>query len=280
MKNNMHFWPGILFFSLLFFGSFVISDGAHMMVNLVGLIVVLAGTLGATLFSYPWQELRSSSIVALNSYRTPPPSEKKVVDALLDLSLRSRIDGLLALEEQEEHTSVLFLRRALSMLVDSYKLEDIRDALYTEVYFFQQRRIMHERVFRHMSRLAPAFGLTGSVIGLIGMLAGIGDTGVIIHTIPIALTSTLYGIVLANFFLTPVAENIYSKTQEEILIKKLIIEGVTLIASEYNTVRLQTKLESFITPAAREAQHKSFGEIKEHYLKLKDEQLEREASET
>ncbi|MEE8321564.1 MAG: MotA/TolQ/ExbB proton channel family protein [Gammaproteobacteria bacterium] len=275
MKNKSHFWPGIIFFSILFFGSFVISDGAHMMFNLVGLVVVLAGTLGAAFFSYSGEELHSSYKVAINSYRTPPPTAKEVVDALLDLSLRSRMDGLLALENEEEHTSVLFLRRALSMMVDGFKSEEVRDSLDTETYFFEQRRIKHERVFRHLASMAPAFGVTGSVIGLIGMLSGIGDTGVIIHTIPIALTSTLYGIVLANYFLTPIAENIYAKTQDEMLIHKLIIEGVTLIAHEYNTLRLQTKLESFLTPSVRGVQHKSLEEIRGHYEYLKNMQIER-----
>ena len=271
MNKTAHFWPGIVFFLLLFFGSFVVSDGAHMMVNLIGLIVVVPGTLGAAFMSYPSSELIAAYRVAVNSYRTAPVGEKEVVDALLDLSLKSRLDGLLALEEAEERTSVLFLRRALTLVVDGFKVDDLRDSLNTESFFFQQRRTKQERVFRHLARLAPAFGVTGSVIGLIGMLAGIGDTGVIIQTIPVALTSTLYGIVLANFFLTPLAENIYSKTQNELLMQRLVIEGVTLIAGEYNTLKLQTKLESFLTPAVRETQHRSLEDIKAHYARLRAE---------
>ena len=166
---------------------------------------------------------------------------------------------------------MLFLRRALTLVVDGFKVDDVRESLNTESFFFQQRRTKQERVFRHLARLAPAFGVTGSVIGLIGMLAGIGDTGVIIQTIPVALTSTLYGIVLANFFLTPLAENIYSKTQNELLMQRLVIEGVTLIASEYNTLKLQTKLESFLTPSVRETQHRSLEDIKAHYARLREE---------
>ena len=271
MNKTAHFWPGIVFFLILFFGSFALSDGAHMMVNVIGLIVVVAGTLGAAFMSYPSSELIAAYRVAVNSYRTAPVAEKEVVDALLDLSLKSRLDGLLALEKAEEGTSVLFLRRALTLVVDGFKVDDVRDSLNTESFFFQQRRTKQERVFRHLARLAPAFGVTGSVIGLIGMLAGIGDTGVIIQTIPVALTSTLYGIVLANFFLTPLAENIYSKTQNELLMQRLVIEGVALIASEYNTLKLQTKLESFLTPSVRETQHRSLEDIKAHYARLREE---------
>lgn len=273
MKLHTHSWLGIGFFTLLFFGSFMIGEGRYLMFNLTGLLVVVAGTLGAAFMSYPMMELSTAVKVVVNSYRTPPPTKKEIVDALLDLSLKSRVDGLLALEEEEERVSVLFLRRALTMLVDGFRIEELRDALYTEIYFFQQRRSQHERVFRHLAMLAPAFGVAGSVIGLIGMLAGIGNTGVILQTIPIALTSTLYGIVLAYFLLIPLAENIRAKTQEELLVLKLITEGVTLIAQEYNTVRLQTRLESFLAPQVRNTHHKSFMEIHNRYEEIRKERV-------
>lgn len=243
------------------------------MFNLVGLVVVVAGTLGATFISYPKNVIKAAVRVAVNSYGTVIPSGEEIVDALLDLSIQSRIEGLIALEKEGERTSVIFLQRALSMLVDGFKQEELRDALYTEVRFFQQRRARHERLFRHMALLAPAFGVAGGVIGLVGMLAGVGDTGIILQTIPVALTSTLYGIVLAYLLFIPVAENINAKTQEELLILKLITEGVSLIAQEYNTVRLQTRLQSFVTPHARNAQNKSFKEIRNRYDKLKASKL-------
>ena len=76
MNKTAHFWPGIVFFLILFFGSFALSDGAHMMVNVIGLIVVVAGTLGAAFMSYPSSELIAAYRVAVNSYRTAPVGEK------------------------------------------------------------------------------------------------------------------------------------------------------------------------------------------------------------
>jgi chemotaxis protein MotA len=125
-----------------------------------------------------------------------------------------------------------------------------------------------------MALLAPAFGVAGGVIGLVGMLDGIGDTGVILKTIPIALTSTLYGVIMAYFICIPMAENIHGRTQDELLIHKLIAEGVMLIAQEYHTVRLQTRLEAFVTPRQRDEQHQSFQEIRERYMKYKKERLD------
>ena len=273
--NKHHSLVGIILCTLLLIGSMLIGDGRTLMFNLEGLVVVIAGTLGATFISYPLNVLKVALRVAINSYRNRVPSGKEVVDSLLNLSLLSKIDGLLALEEGEERASVLFLKRALSMLVDGFSVDELRDALYTEIHFFQQRRSLQERVFRHMAVLAPAFGVAGGVIGLVGMLAGIGDTGVILHTIPVALTSTLYGIIVAYFLCIPVAENIHAKTQEELLVHKLIAEGVTLIAQEYNTVKLQTRLQSFVTPYERDIQNMSIKEIRDRYEELKAARLER-----
>ena len=269
MKSHTHSILGIAICSILLLATLLVGDGRYLMFNLLGLVVVVAGTFGATFISYPKNAIKAAIKVAINSYQTVIPTGEEIVDALLDLSIQSRIDGLLALEKEGERTSVLFLERALSMLVDGFKVEELRDTLYTEIHFFQQRRARHERFFRHMALLAPAFGVAGGVIGLVGMLAGIGNTGVILQTIPVALTSTLYGIILAYFLFIPVAENIHAKTQEELLILKLITEGVSLIGQEYNTVRLQTRLQSFVTPHLRNAQHKSFREIRNRYDQLK-----------
>ena len=98
------------------------------------------------------------------SHRYPTPDE--IVETLLKISVRSRYDGILALEKFENQTTVSFLKSALAMMVDGYREQEVREILTTELAFFRQRRQQHERVFRHMARLAPAFGVAGSVIGL------------------------------------------------------------------------------------------------------------------
>lgn len=275
MKNHTHALWGIGICTLILMGTFLVSDGRYLMLNMEGLLVVVAGTVGATFISYPKKSIQAAVKVAVNSYQSRIPSGEEIVDSLLDLSIKSRIDGLLALEKDGERSSVMFLERALSMLVDGFSQEDLRDALYTEINFFQQRRTQHERVFRHMALLAPAFGVAGGVVGLIGMLGGIKDSAVILHTIPVALTSTLYGVLLAYFLCIPIAENIHAKTQEELLILKLITDGVTLIGQEYNTIRLQTRLQSFVTPQLRTLQHKSLKEIRSRYEQMRNDGLQR-----
>jgi len=190
---------------------------------------------------------------------------EEIVEILVDLSVKSRLKGLFSLEEDEETTSMTFLRRALGFLVDGYESDQIRDFLNTEMYHFKIRREQSERVLRTMAEIAPAFGVVGSVVGLISLLQGVGDASVILATVPIALTSTLYGIVLANLFFLPFAANIRERTDRELLLQKIITDGVLAIESEVNPRPLEMKLKSFLTPSSRHGQLVSLERIQKKF---------------
>ncbi len=256
-------WLAIaLFISLLATGLYA-SEHASLFINPLGLLVVICGTLGAMFISYPSSDILASMRVAQNAYMVNPPTAEDIVDTLMDLSVRSRKNGILALEDAEEETTVSFLKRALEMLVDGYTADELRDILYTEMHYFRERRYHHERIFRHAAKLAPAFGVAGSVIGLMAMLSGFGDKEFIMQNMAAALTSILYGVVLGNFILNPIAESINAKTERELMMQRLATDGVMAIQSEQNTHRLAKKLESFLTPAARHEAGQSFDEIRE-----------------
>jgi len=275
MIPKYHFIIGIVICTALLIASMATGDGRSFALIIQGWVVIVAGTLGATFISYPYASLVVAVRVAFNSYRSRVPTGKEIVDSLLSLSMLSKMDGLLALEEGGERASVLFLKRALSMLVDGFSVEELRDSLATEIHFFQKRRAMHERVFRHMAILAPAFGIAASIIGLVVVLSASNDTLNLLHTIPIVLSNSVYGIILAFFIFIPIAENIHAKTQEELLIHKLIAEGVVLIGQDYNTMRLQTRLQAFITPYERDIQHLSVKEIRDRYEEFKNSRLDK-----
>ncbi|RYY77169.1 MAG: flagellar motor protein MotA [Gammaproteobacteria bacterium] len=262
---------GIAICLLLFVVGIFIGHGQTLLLNLESWLIVIAGTLAAAFLSYPYNSLWVSLRVAINSYVSQTPTAREIVSSLLQLSMLSKMDGLLALEEGGERASVLFLKRALSILVDGFSVDELRDVLYTEISFFQQRRAIQARVFRHMAILAPAFGLIGSIVN-VATQTSVGHTGFVFDAI--VLAPILYGIIFSAFVFLPVSENIHAKTQEELLIHKLIAEGVILIAQEYNTVRLQTRLQSFITPYERDAQHLSVKEIRDRYEEFKNSRQE------
>ncbi len=256
---------GLLLFSGLFIAGFLINGNLGLYFNLSGLLIVLGGTTAAALLSFKIEQLRIVAKVIISAYRKPVKQEREIIDILIDLSIKSRIDGILSLQKEENETTILFLRRALGCLVDGYGTEQIREILTTETYFFKLRRADLERVLRSIADFFPAFGIIGSVVGLIAMLGGIGDTSVILKAVPIALTSTLYGLVFANFFFLPFAANLRERTNRELLLQKIITEGVIAINSEINPIILKTRLESFLTPSARDNDLVSYRRIRERF---------------
>lgn len=256
---------GLLLSAGLFILGFILNGNLGLYFNLSGILIVFGGTLAATLLSFKLEQLRIVGKVLWSAYNRPMKREPEIINILIDLSIRSRVEGILSLQQHENETSVLFMRRALSCLVDGYKAAQIRDILNTEMYFFRLRREDSERILRSIADFFPSFGIIGSVVGLITMLGGIGDTSVILKAIPIALTSTLYGLIFANFFFIPFAAIVKERTNQELLLQKIIMEGVIAIDSELNPVILKTKLESFLTPSDRETKLVSYQKLRERF---------------
>ena len=275
---NRHSWIAIALLFSIFTAGFFLRGNAALFVNAAALTTVVCGTLGALFLCYPAADLLAALRVTRNLYRNPPPTSNEVVNTMIEMALHSRNRGVLALETAGEQSTLTFLKRALALLVDGLKEAELAEILHAEMLHFRQRRGQIERMFRQAALFAPAFGVAGSVIGLIDMLAGITDPDVILKTIPVALTSPLYGIVLANSLFFPIAESVHAKTQKEILIQKLIAEGVLVIRREPNPRRLAIKLESFLTPSARTLENLSLAEIRERLRNLQAPETPREPS--
>jgi chemotaxis protein MotA len=261
---------GILICIALFLAGFFIHGNTGLYVNLSGFLIIIGGTLGATFLSYNMRRMEILFKVLKTSYGRAIKRPNEIVSILVDLSVKKRLQGLLALQDDEDETAIVFLRQALGLLVDGFSKEQIREALTSEMYFFKMRREETRRVLQTMADVAPSFGLVGSVVGLIGMLAGQGDSAIIMATIPVALTSTLYGIVLANFFFLPFAANIRERTLQELFLQKIILEGVVAMSEDLHPQLMERKLVSFLTPSARKGRFVSYEQIRRR-LNLSEE---------
>jgi len=275
-KKNM---IGFAVFLGLFCSGFFIHGNTGMYLNLSGFIIVVGGTFCAALLSYPAERLLIVFKVLLSSYGKPVRSPDSIISILVDLSVKRRVKGILSLQDEEEETTIVFLRQAIGLLVDDHSPDEVRESLNAETYFFRMRRDETIRVLQTMADVAPAFGLVGSVVGLISMLSGVGNTAVIMATVPIALTSTLYGIILANLFFIPFAANLRERTVQELMLQKIITEGVAAIAQDLHPRELDRKLKSYLTPAARSEEVISLAQLKEKFESRDPAPLE-EAEET
>ncbi len=264
-KKNLF---GALVCISIFLLAFAFWDNRLAFLNLSGLAVVVCGTLGSVFLSHPFENLARAVKIGIRAYTTTPSEPSFIVQSLLELSVKSRCQGLLSLEKTADQQSVAFLRNGLDLLVDGYTEEEIREILSMEVAFFRDRRLQSESIYRSMGRFAPSFGVAGSVIGLIGMLSGLGDTQVILQTIPMALTSTLYGIVFNQFFCTPLAESIRSRTNAELLNASIVLEGILAIKKEQHPHKLEKRLSVLLSPLERSATTRDFAVIRQKYISM------------
>ncbi len=242
---------GVCFFLIIFCFGFFMYGNVSLYFDLSAFLIVVGGTFAATFVSFKVERLKIVCQVLKNSYRTREIEPDEIVEILVDLSLKSKLHGLLSLQKDEQEASIIFLRHALGYVVDGYNTQQIRDFLTTEINYFRMRREETEQVLRTMAEVCPSFGLIGSVMGLMSMLAGIGDTSVILKTIPIALISTLYGVLFANLIFLPFAARIQERSENEILLQRIILEGIVAIGSNLHPRVLEYKLKSFLTPSAR-----------------------------
>jgi chemotaxis protein MotA len=256
---------GVCCFTLLFLIGFLMFGNVGLYFNLSGFLIVVGGTCAAAFISFRFERLKFVCEVLRRSYRAREIGPDEIVETLVDLSLKSKLQGLLSLQEDEQEATVMFLRRALGYLVDGDDARQMRDFLTTEINFFRMRREETERVLRTMAEICPSFGLIGSVVGLMSMLAGVGDSSVILATIPVALTSTLYGVLFANFVFLPLAAHIQERTDREVLLQKIILEGVIAIGSDLHPRALENKLKSFLTPSDREGRLVSLERIRKKF---------------
>jgi len=260
---------GVIISMIIFVGSFMLTGAAAAYCNLAAFLVVFSGLIAAMLISYPFEHVVNAFKVAKNAYRNGHATSGEIVHTLLDLSVKSKVDGILSLERTEAKATTSFLKNGLILLVDNYKEEEIRETLNAEMAFFNLRRQQSERFFQTMARMSPAFGVAGSVIGLIGLLMGINDTAVILKNIPVAFISTLYGLVLSNMIFSPIAENINYSTRAELLNQKLVLEGIVAISKEQNSYKLERKLTSFLSPSERAGKTETLRRITRQYLEKK-----------
>lgn len=249
---NRHTVIGVAICFALFIGSFFLSSGSFTAYwNFTALLVVASGTIGSALISSGAKQLRDTSRVILQAFREERPSIRSVVTQLLYLSVKTRRGGVHSLRNLQQSYLCPQLEQALELIRDNYKEDEVSDILGAEMTFYAARERRHERLVRNMANYAPSFGVAGSVIGLIGLLMGIGETELILKSIPIALISTFYGVIASNFFLTPTAERLRERLESELLVYQVVLEGAVTLARESNVHKLLTKLNALIPPEDR-----------------------------
>lgn len=216
------------------------------------LLIVAGGTLASTLVNYPLRDVLSVFRTLRNAFFHMDRTPEGLIQTLVDYSVIARREGILALESHADKANDEFLGRSVRLAIDGTPPELIKDILSTELAFLESRHALGQSMLLSMGAYAPAFGMIGTLIGLIQMLAEMDDPSQIGIGMSVALTTTLYGALLANVFFLPAAGKLKVRTANEILMKEIIIEGILSIQSGDNPRIVEQKLLSFVAPSLRD----------------------------
>ncbi len=240
----------ILAFSLVLI-SIIMGSGLGLFINIPSLMIVVGGTLGATMVRHPLGEVIGMIKVVKNVFFTKTWSPEEVVDKFLDFADKSRKEGILALEAELPNLDDEFLIKGLQLAIDGAEPDAIREILETEIDYLQERHQAGAEILDTMGTFFPAMGMIGTLIGLVQMLQTMEDPSTIGPAMAVALLTTFYGAVGANLVCLPMAGKLRTRSKEETLIKEMIIAGVIGLANGENPRLLEQKLHAFLPPSKR-----------------------------
>ncbi len=227
------------------------GDKVSAFVDPAGLAIVVGGMMAATLISFPLKGVLQVANVVKNAFLHKARSPQKLIQDLVSYAEIARRDGILSLENVTREIDDEFMIKGIQMAIDGTDPELIEQILNSELDGIAERHANGKGIFETMGKYAPAFGMIGTLIGLVIMLQNMDDPSKIGPAMAIALLTTLYGTLVANLVCLPLADKLAKRSAEEILLKEIVIRGVMSIQSGDNPRVVEQKLKTFLSPSMR-----------------------------
>lgn len=213
--------------------------------------VTVGGSVASTLISFEMEDIKRIVRLLPHVFRKKDNSPFQTIQMLVDMSQKARREGLLALESGQEEIKETYLKKALELVVDGVEPEIIRDSMQLELDNMSVRHGKGIALFRTLAGQLPAWGMIGTLLGLINLLKSLDDPSNIGPAMSLALITTLYGCVLANWVCIPIATKLQQNSEEEIRLKEMMIEGVLSIQAGENPRIMEHRLKTFLSPDQR-----------------------------
>lgn len=243
---------GIVVAFLGIIGGFI-YEGGHPFKDMVGpsaALIVLGGTLGATLLSHPPSAVKSAMRRLKDIFFEESQDLQGTIDAVVNFATHARKNGLVSLDAEVEAIGDPYLRKALMLAVDGADIQEIRTMMELESDASEDRWIRSAKVFESAGGYAPTVGIIGAVLGLILVMNELDDMKKVGHGIAAAFVATIYGVGAANILLLPAALKLKSRGEAQHEREHLILEGICAIVEGMNPKLIRTKLEGFLDPAS------------------------------
>lgn len=242
---------GIISGLALIFSAIFIGGSSDVFVNVPGMMIVAGGTMAATMLTVQLKDVINAfkgAVVVFTSDKTNP---REMIDTMMELSRVSHRHGLLALNEVKSDSHVL--QRACDLLAEAASEQVIRNTLQNEVDSLISRHQAVQDVFKKMAAYAPAFGMLGTLIGLIQMLSQLDEPDKIGPAMAVALLTTFYGSLLATMVFIPIAGKLKARTMIEVTNLEIIREGCISIMTNDHYMHVYEQLSSYIPEAQRKS---------------------------
>lgn len=233
----------------LVIGAILMGSGLGAFFDPPSLLVVGGGSVAAMLIAFPLGTVIGSIKIALKAFFSPKQSPDAVIERIVDLAIKARKESIIALEKEEIEDP--FLAKGIRLVVDGTAPNLVSSILRTEIGFMKQRHTSGQSVFKFLGAMAPAYGMIGTLIGLVQMLQSLDDPSSIGPAMAVALLTTFYGALLANIIALPIAEKLGGKSGDEVLMMEVTIQGVLAILEGDNPIIVRSKLEAFLSPSQR-----------------------------
>lgn len=239
---------GLVLSAIMFGGSLMIF------VSIPSLLIVIGGTVGASLVNYPLGSVLGVFGVIMKVFFSSVDSPSEIIERFMDLANRARREGILSLEPVIKELNDLFMKKGLQLTVDGLEPEAIQEILETEISYREERHESGQEIMNAFGAYAPAMGMIGTVIGLVQMLQTMDDPSSIGPAMAVALITTFYGAVLANLVFLPMAGKLKHRSKEEILTMEMVMEGILSISKGENPRIIEEKLSSYLPPKQRKSE--------------------------
>ncbi len=236
----------------LIVGSILLGGGSFAaFFDAPSMMVVVGGAFAAVLICFPLKNFLSMFGVVKNIFFNRMSNIPELIETIVSLAETARRDGLLALENRVSEIDNQFVVLGIQMAVDGTRPEVIEDIMRTELDSIATRHRDGKAIFDQLGRFAPAFGMIGTLVGLVIMLQNMDDPSKIGPGMAVALLTTMYGAIIANAFALPLADRLARRSAEETLLKTIVIKGVMAIQSGDNPRIVEQKLKTFLPPSER-----------------------------
>lgn len=231
----------------------IVSGGAGMVfIHVPSMAIVIGGMLCATMAHFSLGQFLGVFTIIKKTVFNKAISMNELIQHMVNYAAINRRDGALALEQEIGKTNHQFIKKGLQMLVDGQEENSIRTLMSLEIQSLEERHSLGKKILDFMASAAPAFGMIGTLIGLINMLRNLSSPDALGAGMAVALITTFYGAFLANVVFTPMAGKLGICSKQEIMSMDMTVEAICAIAQGENPTVVREKMQAFMAPKHRE----------------------------